>query len=896
MTTESNLKRALALHRSGRLAEAEGAYRRILKEAPGDPQALNHLGLLRYQRGDTAQALSLLRRAVAASPRSATCHLHLGLVLEQSPDLEAALAAYREAARLEPRAADAHFNQGLVLLRLGRPAEAEECFQRVLALAPDDVEAALNLGRAMAGQGRWQAALDAFERALTRRPDWMEALNGKGGVLRRMGRHRDAFAVYRRALNIAPDNAGLHNNLGNVLRELGRYPEARQSFERAIELNERLSEAHLNLGRLRREAGDLAGARSACRRALALAPDLAGARPALASVLRGYLPSGFDPALTSELLRLMRASDVDPQDLALAAAAQVRARHRLPSRRVLEASDAPLPVAALARDELLRELLTHTLNVDPDLEAMLVALRRTLLFEAGPAQGEGPVTEAEIEGLSAALALQCFANQYLFESNEEEAARVEALAGAFTAPLSAGAPGPRERRDLLRLAMYRPLWQVEAVQSLSTDDLSGFTRDVARVIERTLVEPREEQRLAARIPPAGPVRNPVSQRVRAQYESDPYPRWLHIAALDRSPVADSLARRFAHWKPARGFGAGSRALVLGCGTGYEPIELALREPEFRVFAVDLSLASLAYAARMAEDLDIRTIRFLHGDLLDLRDIEGSFDLVSANGVLHHMRDPLAGWEAAASRLAEGGLMRVGLYSATARRIITEARKVIRRRKVPPTPEGMRAFRLALLRGELGPEFAELARSPDLHSLSSLRDLLFHVEEHHFDLEGVASALCRLGLEFVGFEHEDPGTALRYARTHPDDPRRLRSKLGRLRGGSPRDLQRHVPVLVREAGRSGGTARLAPSELTGERPQSGRTGHRQAEGCPASFRTSRVRSRALGVQPCHRTRSSPEWIRLSSPSSNSCTSACRPPRKRWRNTLRGPTTRAPRSKI
>ena len=769
MTTESNLKHALALHRSGRLAEAEAVYRQALEEAPDDPEALNHLGLLRYQRGDSRQALTLLRRAVAASPRSATCHLHLGLVLEQGSDLESALAAYREAVRLKPRAPDASFNAGLVLLRLERPAEAEECFRRVLALEPDDAEAALNLGRALAGRRCWQAALDAFEGALVQRPDWTEALNGKGCALRRMGRHRDALAVYRRALNVAPGNAGLHNNLGNVLKEFGRYREARQAFERAIELNERLPEAHLNLGRLRQEAGDLAGARSACRRALALAPELAGVRPALASMLRGYLPSRFDPALASELLRLMRVPDVDPQDLALAAAAQVRARHRLPPRRLLEASDAPLPVAALARDELLRELLTHTLNVDPDLEATLVALRRTLLFEAEPAQGEGSVTGAELEGLNAALALQCFANQYLFESSEEEAARVEALAGTFATPLSAAACGPRERRNLLRLSMYRPLWQVEAVQRLATDDLSGLARDVARVIERTLVEPLRERRLAACIPSAGPVRNPVSQRVRAQYESAPYPRWLHIAALDRSPVADSLARRFAHWKPARAFGAGSRALVLGCGTGYEPIELALREPEFRVFAVDLSLASLAYAVRMAQALDLRSIRFLHGDLLKLRDIGGSFDLVSASGVLHHLRDPLAGWEAAASRLAEGGLMRVGLYSATARRSITKVREIIARRGVPATPEGMRAFRLALLRGELGPEFADLARSPDLYSLSSLRDLLFHVEEHHFDLEDVASALARLGLRFVGFEHEDPGTALRYARAHPDDP-------------------------------------------------------------------------------------------------------------------------------
>jgi len=71
--------------------------------------------------------------------------------------------------------------------------------------------------------------------------------------------------------------------------------------------------------------------------------------------------------------------------------------------------------------------------------------------------------------------------------------------------------------------------------------------------------------------------------------------------------------------------------------------------------------------------------------------DGRFDLVSASGVLHHLRDPLAGWEAASSRLAQGGLMRVGLYSATARRSITRAREIIRRREVPPTPEGMRAF-------------------------------------------------------------------------------------------------------------------------------------------------------------------------------------------------------------
>ncbi len=766
MSTGLNLKRALALHRSGRLAEAEVAYRQILRTAPDSPEALNYFGLLCHQRGDAEQALSLLRRAVVASPGSAVCHLHLGLVLEQSSDLEGALAAYREAARLEPQAADAPFNRGLVLLRLRRPREAEECFRRVIALVPDDADAALNLGHALAGQRRWECALDAFERALSARPDWSAALNGKGGALRHLGRQRQALAVYRCALALAPESAGLHNNLGIVQNALGRRREAERSFERAIELNEGLPEAHLNLGRLRGESGNLTGARSACRRALALDPDLAGARPALASMLRGYLPRHFDAALASELLRLMRAPDVDPQDLALAAASQVRARHRLPTRGEGDAEDELPAVPALARDELLHELLTRALNVDPDLEAVLVVLRRTLFHREAP-----EATGAGTERLGVALALQCFANEYLFDSSEEEEAGVEALREAFAPPPAGAAVSARQRWDLLRLAMYRPLWQLDSARGLEHADDSILGGHLARVVQRTLVEPLRERRLVSGIAAAGPVHDPVSWRVRAQYETAPYPRWLHIAAPDRSSVAEGLRQRFSHWHPARAFGADSRALVLGCGTGYEPIELALREPEFRVFAVDLSLASLAYATRMAETLEVRNIRFLHGDLLNLRDIDGRFDLVSASGVLHHLRDPLAGWEAAASRLGEGGLMRVGLYSAAARRSIAQVREIIRRRDIPATPEDMRALRLSLLRGELGPELGELARSPDLHSLSGLRDLLFHVEEHHFELEGIAAALSRLGLRFIGFEHDDPATAVAYTRMFPDDPSR-----------------------------------------------------------------------------------------------------------------------------
>ena len=44
-------------------------------------------------------------------------------------------------------------------------------------------------------------------------------------------------------------------------------------------------------------------------------------------------------------------------------------------------------------------------------------------------------------------------------------------------------------------------------------------------------------------------------------------------------------------------------------------------------------------------------------------------------------------------------------------------------------------------------------SPDFYSLSELKDLLFHVQEHRFTILQVKDCLNKLGLKFCGFETE-----------------------------------------------------------------------------------------------------------------------------------------------
>ena len=64
--------------------------------------------------------------------------------------------------------------------------------------------------------------------------------------------------------------------------------------------------------------------------------------------------------------------------------------------------------------------------------------------------------------------------------------------------------------------------------------------------------------------------------------------------------------------------AGSpRILVAGCGTGQHAVTTALRYPGGTVLAVDLSLASLAYAKRKSAELRVANIEYRQADILTL---------------------------------------------------------------------------------------------------------------------------------------------------------------------------------------------------------------------------------------------------------------------------------------
>lgn len=256
----------------------------------------------------------------------------------------------------------------------------------------------------------------------------------------------------------------------------------------------------------------------------------------------------------------------------------------------------------------------------------------------------------------------------------------------------------------------------------------------------------------------------VTGAVAAQYRDWPYPTWSRVTP-PRPETVPAWVEARDQGRPS-GLPVEAELLVAGCGTGREAALWALRFPDARITAIDLSAASLAYARERCAALGLGRIDFRRLDLRDVAGLGRPFDFIACSGVLHHMPDPEEGWAALAAALRPGGAMRVMLYSKLARLKVRAAQRHIADLFGRPVDSDLlREARRRVI--ERAPEL--LASWPDFYSLAGVHDLLLHRHEDPFDVPRIARALDRLGLELLAFELPTPWHRARYRDEHPEDP-------------------------------------------------------------------------------------------------------------------------------
>jgi len=273
--------------------------------------------------------------------------------------------------------------------------------------------------------------------------------------------------------------------------------------------------------------------------------------------------------------------------------------------------------------------------------------------------------------------------------------------------------------------------------------------------------------LRASMPRATPI-DSASAAVQAQYNENPYPRWIKLQPATAGVSLQQHLHAICPRAQFRPLGKGGRfdMLIAGCGTGQWAVEAARRFPEAKILAIDISLSSLGYAARKAREAGIGNIEFAQGDILKVGEIGRSFDVIESSGVLHHLVEPLTGWRALLAVLRPNGFMEIGLYSEAARRHVVAGRDYIAERGYRATPDDIRRFRQDIVAMPADAPLKALAAG-DFFSLSACRDLLFHVQERRFSLQEIKEFLDRERLRFLGFNLPD-GLIDRYSARFPQD--------------------------------------------------------------------------------------------------------------------------------
>lgn len=624
----------------------------------------------------------------------------------------------KDAARSSSLIEDTLFRQAITHHQAGRMREAEISYRDVLAANPRHSGALGYLGLLAHQAGHSEAAIDLLHKAIASDRRNPEPHYNLARILSDTGRDDEAIVHNRKVLEIDPAFPGAHNNLAALLLLHGRPADA------------------------------LATAIQGLRK-----DDAPGLKSTFVMALRQLDPASIkrDPALVQLLVRALREPWCRPRDLSATAGA-ILLRTPAMTRAVEQASRAgtvhlaemlgPADLAALDADGLLNALLTSSPVASLAVERVLTAIRRAALNDIATGVSGGDAWLS----LISALGQQGFLNEYVFDVSDPEDAQLEILCREVAGAAAQGAAIAPIK--LAILASYLPLHSIEGAEKLAAQ---SWPDAVAALIRQHITDHRDEADIRGSIERLTAIEDGVSEKVRAQYEENPYPRWSRVFAETQAFSVDAyIGMRFpgAPYRPL-----GNRALeilIAGCGTGQHAIQRAQQFQSANVLAIDLSLASLSYAIRKTKELGLANLRYAQGDILALND-DRDFDIIDSSGVLHHLKEPLTGWRRLAGLLRPGGLMHIGLYSAIARRDINTARDLLARQGREYSVSEVRRLRAEVAARAPGDELHNLANFSDFFSMSECRDLLFHVQEHQFSIPQIADFLHESGFAFLGFE-------------------------------------------------------------------------------------------------------------------------------------------------
>lgn len=733
-----------ALAHEHRFDEAITIFVSILNFEGANAETFNNLGLVYFRKGDSDTAIKYYlksleletgyvdaRKNIARAylnkkdPQSAIEHFTLAIeskpndlqLLSQLTELHTSLGNLSEAIKIVQLGLKHSDDlpsilvlQGTVYQKFGKFEQVIEVLQKCVKLYPNFVEGYLQLALTFMQLHEYHRTIQILQEADKKCGPTDRVLNLLGIVHEEIGDYEQAMTYFMLSLELNADNHNTLNNIGLHFLKIGNPGEALSYFCKSLSVRGENNEALQYFGSLMTTDSNLSLKKEWGQYLYMLLSGTNVMRPRdIASTIIKYC---YEHNALNELL-----------DEAL---------------QVENSAGFKAIINKFNQQYFLINLMKVTPIPDLKIERALGQLRKFILLNIDnldPTNLFSTFTEA--------LAIQCFINEHIYHLTYSESVALEKLRSKCHE--RSRRSEPLLEHELLCLAYYLDV--AEFINEIP-DPKHGKLQNL---VQLTYTNYYLEKDIKKSIKSVSNIYDSTSQIVRDQYEQNPYPRWIKTYYRNKPLSLMQMAEQLdLNVENSSVFQRKTLdILVAGCGTGQHSISTSKRFNECRVKAIDLSRSSLAYAIRKTQEQRIDNIEYLHGDILEISDTWHEFDVIESVGVLHHMKDPLLGWAHLIKLLKPGGLMKIGLYSVHARKIVSELRSEFQNRR-NISPHDIRATRTKILAGERIQHKA-ISQMNEFYSMSEFRDLILHEEEHTYNLFQIENMLNDLGLIFCGFE-------------------------------------------------------------------------------------------------------------------------------------------------
>lgn len=325
--TPARLRLGETCLKANRPAEAEAAFKEVLRIAPDDAYALFGLARLDFEAERWDAARQKLETVVGRTNFTLGYDLIVNLYerlgqAERAAAIRAsakASGAYRDPPDpwFDSLVEDCYepYRLGIAagtLARSGDPATAIRLLQRAVEVTPDDISAIFQLGTLLVQQRDHAAALQYLRRCTELAPEFADGWAHLSALQALIGETSAAARTLAEGLRRCPQSPGLHLQYARELEKTGRSSEAIMEYRTSIRLRPNEPDAYLELATLLIRLGRNDEGVAEVRRALDAEP---GHPMALSILAFNAIMSGDEPAAQRQLAEVRTQPRVPREQL-----------------------------------------------------------------------------------------------------------------------------------------------------------------------------------------------------------------------------------------------------------------------------------------------------------------------------------------------------------------------------------------------------------------------------------------------------------------------------------------------------------------------------------------------------------------------------------------------------